>query len=145
MKDPISNTKLEKGDHYYIHPNMAPGSFFPLQSYSKKTLTKNVPKSARKYKWNVLMPAGHPIILRKSNSFNMAAVSVKGSIGYLTSWHNDWLSNWLTDWLCSWVPDWVCSWVPDWLTEWLIEQLTYCAAGYLIGRQNAYLSNGLTV
>ena len=30
--------------------------FFPLQSYSKKTLRKNVPKSARKYKRNVLMP-----------------------------------------------------------------------------------------
>ena len=28
----------------------------------------------------VLMPPGHPIILLKSNYFNMAAVSVKGSI-----------------------------------------------------------------
>ena len=42
---------------------MAQGSFFPLQSYSKKTLRKNVPKSARKYKRNMLMPPGHPIIL----------------------------------------------------------------------------------
>ena len=43
------------------------GSFSPSQSYSKKTLRKNVPKSARKYKRNVLMPPGHPIILLKSN------------------------------------------------------------------------------
>ena len=55
VKDRISNTKLEKGDHYYIqtrHKDL----FFPLQSYSKKTLRKNVPKSARKYKRNVLIP-----------------------------------------------------------------------------------------
>ena len=48
--------------------NTAQGSSFPLQSHSiKKTLRKNVPKSARKYKQNVLMPPGHPIILLKSN------------------------------------------------------------------------------
>ena len=66
VKECISNTKLEKGDHYYIqtrHKDL----FFRLQSYSKKTLRKNVPKSARKYKRNVLMPPGHPIILLKSN------------------------------------------------------------------------------
>ena len=40
---------------------------FSLQSYSKKTLRKNVPKRARKYKRNVLMPPWHPIILLKSN------------------------------------------------------------------------------
>ena len=62
VKDHISNTKLE-----VLHPNTAEGSFFPLQSYSKKTLRKNVPKSARKYKRNVLIPPGHPIILLKSN------------------------------------------------------------------------------
>ena len=50
-----------------LHPNMAQGSFFPLQSYSKKTLRKNVLKSVRKYKRNVLMPSGHLIILLKSN------------------------------------------------------------------------------
>ena len=50
-----------------LHPNMAQGSFSPLQSYSKKTLRKNVPKRARKYKRNVFMPPGHPIILLKSN------------------------------------------------------------------------------
>ena len=66
VKDHISNTKLEKGDHYW-HPNTAQGSFSTLQSYSKKTLRKNVPKRARKYKRNVLMPPEHPIILHKSN------------------------------------------------------------------------------
>ena len=39
-----------------LHPNMAQGSFFPLQSYSKKPLRKHVPESVRKYKRNVLMP-----------------------------------------------------------------------------------------
>ena len=66
VKDHISNTKLVKGDHHYIQTRYK-GSFFPLQSYSKKTLRKNVPKSARKYKRNVLMSPGNPIILLKSN------------------------------------------------------------------------------
>ena len=66
-----------------LHPNTAQGSFFPLQSYSKKTLRQNVPKSVRKYKRNVLMPPGHPInVLLKLNYFNMAAVLVKRSIRY---------------------------------------------------------------
>ena len=75
VKDHISNTKLEKDDHYYIqtrHKDL----FFPLQSYSKKTLRKNVRKGTQKYKRNVFMPPGHPIILL----FNMAAVSVKRTI-----------------------------------------------------------------
>ena len=38
-----------------LHPNTAQGSFSPLQSYPKKTVRKNVPNSARKYKRNVLM------------------------------------------------------------------------------------------
>ena len=63
-----------------LHPNTAQRSFFLLQSYSKKTLRKNVPKSTRKYKRKVLMPPAHPIILHKSNQFNMAAISVKRSI-----------------------------------------------------------------
>ena len=41
--------------------------FFPLESYSKKTLRKNVPKSGPKYKRNVIMPPRHPIILLKLN------------------------------------------------------------------------------
>ena len=66
VKDYISNTKLEQGDHYYIQTRYK-DLFFPLQSYSKKTLRKNVPKSARKYKRNVPMPPGHPMILLKWN------------------------------------------------------------------------------
>ena len=46
VKDYISNTKLEKDDHYYIQTQQK--DFFPLQSYSKKTLRKNVRKSAQK-------------------------------------------------------------------------------------------------
>ena len=49
-----SRNKLEKGDHYYIQTRHK--AFFPLQSYSKKTLRKNVP-----------MPPGHPITLVESN------------------------------------------------------------------------------
>ena len=41
--------------------------FFPLQSYSKKALRKNVPESARKYKRNGFRPPGHPIIGLKSS------------------------------------------------------------------------------
>ena len=50
-----------------LHPKTAKRSFFPLHSYSKKTLRKSAQKSARKYKRKVLMPPGHPIILVKSN------------------------------------------------------------------------------
>ena len=50
-----------------LHQNTAQESFLPLKSHSKKTLRTNVPKSVRKYKRNVLMPPGHPIILLKSN------------------------------------------------------------------------------
>ena len=50
-----------------LHPTIAQGFFSPLESYSKKTLRQNVPKSARKYKRNVLMPSGHPIILLNPN------------------------------------------------------------------------------
>ena len=66
MKDHISNTKLGKGDHYYIqtrHKDLV----FTLQTYSRKPLRKNVRKSARKYKRNEFTPPGHPIILFKSN------------------------------------------------------------------------------
>ena len=66
VKDYISNTKLEKGDHYYVQTRDK-DPFSPLQPYSKKTLRKNVPKRARKYKRNVLILPGHPIILLKLN------------------------------------------------------------------------------
>ena len=62
VKDHISNTKLEKGDHYYIHTRHQ-----DLLSHYNLILRKNVPISAQKYKRNVLMPPGHPIILLKSN------------------------------------------------------------------------------
>ena len=62
------NMSLTQGAKQKQHVQItAQESFFPLQSYSKKTLRKNVPKSARKYKRSVLMPPGHPIILLKSN------------------------------------------------------------------------------
>ena len=32
-----------------LHPNTAQRSFFPLQSYSRKTLRKNAPKGVCKY------------------------------------------------------------------------------------------------
>ena len=74
MKDHISNTNLEKRDHYYIQTRHK-----DLFSHHNLIL-RNVPKSARKYKRNVPMPTGHPIILLKLIKFNMAAVSVKRSI-----------------------------------------------------------------
>ena len=43
----ISNAKLEKGNHYYIqtrHKDL----FFPLESYSKKTLRKKCPEKRSK-------------------------------------------------------------------------------------------------
>ena len=53
----------EKGDHYYIqtrHNDL----FFPLQSYSKETFKKKMPRKALvNTKRNVLMPPGHPIII----------------------------------------------------------------------------------
>ena len=58
VKDHIANTKLEKRDHYNTSKH-GTRIFFPLQSYYKKTLRKNVSKSARKYKRNVLMPTSY--------------------------------------------------------------------------------------
>ena len=52
-----------------LHPNTAQQSFFPLQSFSRKTLGKIGPKSARTERVYriVLMPPGHPIIFLKSS------------------------------------------------------------------------------
>ena len=47
VKDRISNTKLEK-KRSLLHPNTAQGSFFPLQSDSKKTLKKKCPEKRSK-------------------------------------------------------------------------------------------------
>ena len=66
VKDYIFNTKLEKGDHYYIqtrHKDL----FSHYNLILRKFLRKNFPKSAGKYKRNALIPPGHPIILLKSN------------------------------------------------------------------------------
>ena len=66
VKDHISNTKLEKSDHCYTqtrHKDL----FSHYNLILRKLKKTNVPKSARKYKRNVLMPPGHPIILLKSN------------------------------------------------------------------------------
>ena len=66
VKDRISNAHLEKGHHYYIqtqHEDL----FSHYNLILRINFERNVPKSARKYKQNVLMPSGHPIILPKSN------------------------------------------------------------------------------
>ena len=65
-----------------LHPNTAQGSFFQLQSYSKKTLRKKLMprKVLVNTKGIVLMPPGHPIILLKSNLFNTAVLLLKRSI-----------------------------------------------------------------
>ena len=58
VKDHISNTKLEKGDHYYIQTR-----YKDLLSHYNLILRKIQEKMSR----NVLMHPGHPVILLKSN------------------------------------------------------------------------------
>ena len=72
----------EKGDHYYIQTRHN-----DLFSHYNLFLGKLKEKLARKARVNtervcriVFLPPVHPIILLKSNKFNMAAVSVKRSI-----------------------------------------------------------------
>ena len=63
----------DKGDHYYTltwHNDL----FFPLQSYSNKTVRKNALRGLINTKQNVLMPSGHPIILLKFNLFNITTI-----------------------------------------------------------------------
>ena len=71
-----------KCDHYYIRTQHN-----DLFSHYNRFLGKRKEKLARKacgnmerVYWIVIMPPRHPIILLKSNWFNMAAVSVKRSI-----------------------------------------------------------------
>ena len=66
VKDHISNTKLEKGDHYYIRTREK-DLLSHYNNILRKLKKKNVPKSSQKYKRNVFMSPGHPIILLKSN------------------------------------------------------------------------------
>ena len=64
----------EEGDHYYIQTRHN-DPFCPLQS-NEKLPKKACVNTERVYRI-MLMPPGHPIILLKSNKFNMASVSVK--------------------------------------------------------------------
>ena len=73
----------EKGDHYYIqtrHNDL----FFAITMFFlgklKKKLARKARVNAERVYRIVLVPPRHPIILLKSNEFNMAAVSVKRSI-----------------------------------------------------------------
>ena len=63
-----------------LHPNTVQSSFFPLKSYSWKTLRTIARKARLDTQWVyriVLMPPRHPITLLNSNKFNTAAESVK--------------------------------------------------------------------
>ena len=63
-----------------LHPNTVQSSFFPLKSYSWKTLRTIARKARPDTQWVyriVLMPPRHPITLLNSNKFNTAAESVK--------------------------------------------------------------------
>ena len=60
VKDHISNAELEKGDHYYIQTGHK-----DLFAHYNLILRKHY--STPKYKRNVLMSPGHPIILLKLN------------------------------------------------------------------------------
>ena len=72
----------EKGNHYYIqtwHSDL----LFPLQFFLGKLEEKlawKVHINTERVYWIMPTPPGHPIILLKSNLFNMATVSVKRSI-----------------------------------------------------------------
>ena len=66
VKDYISNTKLEKGEHYYIqtrHKDL----FSHYNLILRKLKEKMSRKALENTNENVLMPHGHPIILLKSN------------------------------------------------------------------------------
>ena len=55
--------------------------FIPIRILFQENLKKKMPRRALvNTKQNVLMPPGHPIMLLKSNLFNMASISVKWSI-----------------------------------------------------------------
>ena len=67
-----------------ITPKQGTKIFFPLQSFPaklKEKLARKAHVNTERVYWIVLMPPGHPIILLKSNKFNMAAISVKRSNG----------------------------------------------------------------
>ena len=70
MKEHISNTKLEKGDNYYIQTQhnylFSHNNLFLGKLKKKDWLEKPAHILMRVYRI-VLMPPGHPIILLKSN------------------------------------------------------------------------------
>ena len=76
----------EKGDHYYSCTSKHGTTIF--FSHYNLFLGKRLEKLARKARvyilseciWTCSCPPGHPIILPKSNTFNIAAVSIKRSI-----------------------------------------------------------------
>ena len=66
VKDHISDTKLEKGDHYYIqtrHKDLFSHYNLILRKLSEKMSRQAL--ESRNEMW--LCPPGHPIILLKSN------------------------------------------------------------------------------
>ena len=71
---------MPRGALHSVHLNTAQRSLFPLQSLSRKTSRKIGSKSAlihteRVYRI-VFMPAGHPIILLKSNKFDKKVMPI---------------------------------------------------------------------
>ena len=73
----------EEGDHYYIQTRRN-DIFFAITMFSLGKLKKKLARKARVNTERVyriaLVPPRHPIMILKSNEFNMAAVSVKRSI-----------------------------------------------------------------
>ena len=82
-KRTLLHISREKGDHYYIQTRYN-DLFCLLQSFFQDNFNEKLARKARvnteRVQGIVLMPPGHPIILLKSNKFNMAALSVKRSI-----------------------------------------------------------------
>ena len=67
VKDHIFNTKLEKGDHYYIQTRHTNGSFSHYNLILRKFLEKMSRKALENTNEMRSCPPGHPIILLKSN------------------------------------------------------------------------------
>ena len=64
MRAVISNTKLKKGDHYYIqtrHEDLFSHYNRILRKLSEK-ISRKALENTNEMKQNVLMPPGHPII-----------------------------------------------------------------------------------
>ena len=68
----------KKGNHYYIQTQH--NNLFLRKLKQKLARKERVYIYTEQIYKIVLMPSGHPIILKKPNKFNMAAISVKRSI-----------------------------------------------------------------